>query len=71
MDEAVVAAADRTNLHYLAMNCMDKEVFGPFLDSLKAHSKGGEGLVAAVCVQFPDPWSKSSRSAFSGCCLVC
>eukprot|EP00658_Telonema_sp_P-2_P025046 TRINITY_DN20086_c0_g1_i2.p1 TRINITY_DN20086_c0_g1~~TRINITY_DN20086_c0_g1_i2.p1 ORF type:complete len:656 (+),score=135.09 TRINITY_DN20086_c0_g1_i2:329-2296(+) len=46
---------NRPNLHYLAMNCMDEPEFAAFLDSFC------NGAVAAVCVQFPDPWTKSSR----------
>ena len=51
------------NLHYMQMNVMDSERFEAFLASLLPYSlpHGGGPVVAGITIQFPDPWSKSSR----------
>jgi len=49
------------NIHYIAMNCMEEEAFKSLLASWLPFSTEQGGPVAAICVQFPDPWSKSSR----------
>jgi len=50
------------NLHYMQMNVMDPERFEAFLTSLLpfALAQGG-AILSGVTIQFPDPWSKSSR----------